>query len=83
MDMVNRVQILDEAVCISLCTYLWERYKFNNSLSSYGSLVGQTVLFNLGMTTSLEENSEFKPVELYLKNDLVSHAAHAEGLVNT
>ena len=30
-----------------------------------------------------KENSEFKAVKLYLKNDLVSLPAHLEGLVNT
>ena len=29
-----------------------------------------------------KENSEFKPVKLRLKNDLVSYPARAEGLVN-
>ena len=29
-----------------------------------------------------KENSEFKPVKLHLKIDLVSHPARAEGLVN-
>ena len=29
-----------------------------------------------------KENSEFKPVKLCLKNDLVSYPARAEGLVN-
>ena len=29
-----------------------------------------------------KENSEFKPVKLYLKNDLESYPARAEGLVN-
>ena len=40
--------------------------------------------FSLGEATSLEEgkNSEFKPVELRLKIDLVSYPAQAEGLVN-
>ena len=29
-----------------------------------------------------KENFEFKPVKLRLKTDLVSHSAHAEGLIN-
>ena len=33
------------------------------------------------MATSLEENSGFKPVKIYLKIDLVLHSTHADGLV--
>ena len=45
--------------------------------------LGQTRFFCLGEATSLEkENSEFKPVKLRLKIDLVSYPAWADGLVN-
>ena len=54
------------------------------SSSNYGQIIGQTVFFNFGMATNLEEkNSEFKLFELQLKIDLVSHPARAEVLVNT
>ena len=42
-------------------------------------IVGQTGFFSLGEE---KENSEFKPVKLRLKVDLVSYPARAEGLVN-
>ena len=45
--------------------------------------VGQTGFFSFGEATSLEkENSEFKPVKLGLKIDLVLYPAQVEGLVN-
>ena len=48
-----------------------------------GKIVGQTRFFSLGEATSLGEgNSEFKPVKLNLKIDLVSYPARAEGSVN-
>ena len=41
------------------------------------------MFFSLGEATSLgEENSEFKPVKLLLKIDLVSYPARVKGLVN-
>ena len=57
-------------------------YESNYSPSSYGQIVGQTRFFSLGEATSLEGNSEFKPVKLHLKINLVSYPARAEGLVN-
>ena len=47
-------------------------------------LVGQTEFFGLGEATrpKIQENSEFKPVKLRLKIDLLSYPAQAEGLVN-
>ena len=39
----------------------WERYVFNYSHSSYGLIVEQTGLFNLGMAAS---QGEIKPVKL-------------------
>ena len=48
-----------------------------------GKIVGQTRFFSPGKVTSLGEGkSEFKPVKLRLKIDLVSYIARAEGLVN-
>ena len=79
MDTATRVQILEEADCISLSTNtLW---KGMNPIILPPAIVGQTVFFSLGEATSLEEgNSEFKPVKLRLKTDLVSYPARAEGL---
>ena len=53
MDTVTRVQILDEADCISYNTNTLG--KGMNLLSNYGQIVGQTELFNLGMATGLGE----------------------------
>ena len=44
---------------------LWERYESNYSPSSYGLIVEQTELFNVGIVT----------VVLHLKTNLVSHTA--------
>ena len=41
-----------------------------------------TRFFSLGEATRRKKNSEFKPVKLRLKFDLVSYPARAEGLVN-
>ena len=41
-------------------------------LPSMGKIVRQTGLFNFGMTTGLQENSEFKPVKLRLKLTVAS-----------
>ena len=84
MDTATRVQILDESDCISHSTNTLG--KGMNPIyyhSSYGKIVGQIVFFSLGEATSQEkENSEFKPVKLRLKIDLVSYPAREEGLVN-
>ena len=51
MDMVTRVQILDEVFWFShRANILGERYE-----SSYVQIVGQTVFFNLGMATGIGE----------------------------
>ena len=43
-----------------------------------------TGFFSLGSVTSLgEENSDFKPVKLHLKIDLVSHPAYTKEFINT
>ena len=70
-----RVQILDEAVCIShIANTLGEKYESNYSLSSYGSIVGQTGLFNLGIAISLRGGKLLK------KTRLVSHPFRMEEL---
>ena len=52
-------------------------------LPAMGKIVGQTGFFSLGEATSLGGgNSEFKPVKLCLKIDIVSYPARAEGLIN-
>ena len=50
--------------------------------TAMGKIVGRTGFFSLGKATKENENSEFKPVKLHLKIDLVSYPAWAEGLVN-
>ena len=56
MNTVIEVQLLDEAVSFFILRlYLWEAYESNYSLSSYGQIVWQTVLINLGMAAGLEE----------------------------
>ena len=80
MDTTTRVQILDETDCISHCTNIL--MKGMNPIihpPAMGKIVGQTRFFSLSEATSLEkENSEFKPVKLRLKIDLVSYPAQAE-----
>ena len=76
MDTATWVQILDETDCIALIPLgkewiqLFSLQLWVNSSSS--ALVRQLV--------QEKENSEFKPVKLRLKIDLVSYPARAEGL---
>ena len=84
MDTATQVQILDDTDCISHSTNT-----LGNGMNpiilppAMGKIVGQTVFFSPGEATNLGEgNSEFKPVKLRLKTDLVSYPARAEGLVN-
>ena len=56
MDIANRVQILDEAVCISHSTNTFR--KGSNPtilLLTKSKMVGQSGLFNVGMTSGLGE----------------------------
>ena len=79
MDTPTRVQILDETGCISHSTNTLG--KGMNPIILPPAMVGQTIIFSLGETTSLGEgNSEFKPVKIRLKIDLVSYPARAEGV---
>ena len=49
MDTATRVQILDEADCISQSTNIFaERYETNYPTSSYGQIVEKTGFFSLG-----------------------------------
>ena len=71
MDTATRVQILEETDYIS--------HTLGKGMNpiipppAMGKIVGQT---------RKKENSDFKPVKLCLKIDLVSYPARAEGLVN-
>ena len=78
MDTVNQVQIMDEAVYISHST--WERYESNYSPSSYGQMVGQTGLFNLGMAAGQEGKLNLNLLNFIKKIDLILHPAHVEGV---
>ena len=84
MDTATRVQILDETDCISHSTnalrkgmnpiilpQLWVNSRTDWVLQPWW-----------GNYSRRRKNSEFKPVELRLKIDLVSYPARAEGLVN-
>ena len=84
MNTATQVQILDETDCISHSTNTLGKGMNPIILPpAMGKIVGQTRFFSLGEATSQEkENSEFKPVKLCLKIDLVSYPARAEGLVN-
>ena len=84
MNTATRIQILDETDCISHST---------NTLGKGTNLIIQPpamgkYLGRLGSSALVrqlvkeKENSEFKPVKLRLKIDLVSYPARAEGLVN-
>ena len=70
MDMVTQVQILDEAVYISHSAKTLTNCMNPSILSLTIEIVGQNGLFNLCITTGLEEGKlEFKPVKLHTKID--------------
>ena len=73
MDTATRVQILDETDCIS------------HSTNTLGEGMNPIILppAMVRQLVKEKENSEFKPVKLRLKIDLVSYPARAEGLVNS
>ena len=83
MEPTTRVQILDEVICISHSAN--NQGKGTNTAillypPSYGYIVGNTVLFNLGMTTDLGEGKTLDSKQhSAIKNDLVSYPALAEG----
>ena len=76
MESETKVQILDEAVCISL--YANALGKAMNPCPpphpAMSKIVGQTGFFSLGYATSLER--KFKPSLLYFQIDLVPNLAH-------
>ena len=56
MDTANRVQILDDAVCISYSAYiLWKGMNLTILLPVIGKIVEQAELFILGILTCLGE----------------------------
>ena len=60
MDLATRVQILDEAVCISHSANILEKGMNPTILPpSMGNIVGQTGLFSLGMATGLGEGKHW------------------------
>ena len=79
IDSEIKVQIRDEAVCIS--------HRANTLGNDLNPAMGK-YLGKLGCLTLIwqpvkeKENSEFKPIKLHLKIDLVSRPANAEGLIN-
>ena len=73
MEPVIQVQILYEAICISLCINVLGKDMNPSVLSlSMSKIVGQLVLE--------KENSELKPTLLCFRNDLVSHPACSGGV---
>ena len=77
MDTSTRVQILDETDCIS------------DSTNTFGKGMNPIILppamsdrLSSSALMRQKENSEFKPVKLRLKIDLVSYSTRAKGLVN-
>ena len=85
MDLVTQVQILDEAVWISHSANTLGK-GMNLTIFPSAMSIKQGRLSFLTFVWQLvyeKENSEFEPVKLHLKTDLVSHGSCAEGLVNT
>ena len=82
MDMVTRVQTLNEAVCISHGTNTLIKGMRLNILSP--GMGKQKVILGpltfVGQLVKEKENFEFKFVKFHLKIDLVSHPASAEEL---
>ena len=82
MDTATRVQILDEADCISHCTNTlgkgMDPIILPPAMSKrLGRLRSSALVWQLVWE---KENSEFQPVKLRLKIDLVSYPAIAEGV---
>ena len=73
MDTVTQIQILDKSVCISHGTNMLVKgmkpsFSLQLRVNSRGRLDFLTLVEE-------KEKSEFKPVKLHLKTDLVSHPA--------
>ena len=84
MDTVTRVQILDETDCISHSTNTLGKGMnpiiLPPAMGKQQDRLGSSALMR--HLVQEKENSEFKPVKLRLKIDLVSYPTRAEGLVN-
>ena len=76
MELATSVQILDEAVCISLCT---KTFEMNSSvLPTTPKLNRRNSRATLGLQASLDSQSrrrksEYKPAVLLFEIDFVSH----------
>ena len=85
MDTATRVQILDETDCISHSTNTLGKGMnpiiLPPAMGKQQGRLGPSALVR--QLVQEKENSEFKPVKLRLKIDLVSYPARAEGLVNS
>ena len=83
MDTVTRVQVLDQAVCISHSTkILGKSIHPSILLPAIGKQWDRMGFSNHGIATSLvDETSEFKPVKTPPKKDIISYPICAEGLV--
>ena len=83
MNSATWFQIQNEAVWISFCVYADEKGMNPFLLSSFGYILGQTILFNLITATTLEnENSWFQWAVLCLETDLLHPVRAREGYIN-
>ena len=84
MNTATRVQILDETDCISHSTNTLGKGMnpiiLPPAMGKQQDRLGSSALVR--QLVQEKENSEFKPVKLRLKIDLVSYPVRAEGLVN-
>ena len=85
MDTATRVQILDEADCISQSINTLGKGMnpliFHPAMGKYQGRLGSSAWIRQPVLE--KEKSESKPVKLRLKTDPVSHPVRVEGLVNT
>ena len=78
MDLAIQVQILDDAICISLCTNALGKGMNPSVLSqTTGKIVGQTVFFIFCKVDSLQDRIS---TILDLRIDLVLYAAFSGGV---
>ena len=82
MELVAQVQILDEAICVSLlANALGKDINPSVLLLAIAKWLGRLGSLALVMQAVKEkENSEFNSAVLHLKNDLVSHPAYSKGI---
>ena len=60
MDFTSQVEILDEAIYISLCTIVLGKGMYPYLLTTMGKIVGQIELCHLGRATHLGESLNSK-----------------------